>query len=116
MINKSLLSIALCLVASTAQAQFTGSSFFNAFPTSQLGGVTNNLTLTDTANGFVVTGQVIVNVPSTSSPIALTKRRPPLLKRTALAMRSARVIIPWADARGSDDMLNGRSTTRDGSA
>lgn len=69
MIKKSLLSIVLCLVASTAQAQFTGSSFFNAFPSSQLGGVTNNLTLTDTANGFIVSGQVLVNVPSTSSPI-----------------------------------------------
>jgi hypothetical protein len=67
--KKILFAIALTLFARTCHAQFSGASFFSAPPTSQLGTVTNNLTLTDNATGFVVTGQVMVNVPSTSSPI-----------------------------------------------
>lgn len=60
-------SIALLLLAGSAcQAAglFSGSSFFNTFPTSQLGTVTNNLVLTDNVNGFVVSGQVLINVPA----------------------------------------------------
>lgn len=55
---------ALLLLVDTAQAQlFSGPSGFSQTPISQLGPLVNNLTLTDTANGFVVAGQVIVNVP-----------------------------------------------------
>jgi hypothetical protein len=61
--------LVLCLGKSSF-AQFSGSSFFNTAPWSQLGTVTNNLTITDTANGFIVSGQVVVNVPSTSTPIS----------------------------------------------
>jgi len=41
---------------------FSGSAGFSSGPTSQLGTVTNNLVLTNTANGFVVSGQVIINI------------------------------------------------------
>lgn len=67
--HKFLLSLAVACMATAAHAQVTGTSFFNTFPNSQLGTVTNNLTLTDTATGFVVSGQVIVTVPSTSTAI-----------------------------------------------
>jgi hypothetical protein len=68
--SKVLLIALTLIVAGRAYAQFSGPSFFHTTPWSQIGTVTNNLTLTDTANGFVVSGQVIVNVPATTNPIA----------------------------------------------
>jgi hypothetical protein len=58
------------LASSTCYAQFSGPSAFTTAPWSQLGTVTNNLVLTDTANGFIVSGQVLVNVPSTTTTIS----------------------------------------------
>jgi len=69
--KKILFAFVVLLAGTTCQAAlFSGPSAFSSLPTSQLGGVTNNLTLTDTANGFFVAGQVIINVPPT--PIAGT--------------------------------------------
>jgi hypothetical protein len=68
--RKIILFLAVALaVSSPCYAQFSGPSFFSSAPSSQLGPVTNNLILTDTANGFVVSGQLIVNVPATSTTI-----------------------------------------------
>jgi hypothetical protein len=62
--------VALLLASANAQAAlFSGPSAFSSLPFTQLGPITNNLTLTDTANGFFVSGQVIVSVPATSTPI-----------------------------------------------
>lgn len=69
--KKILCAIAVLLVGSTCHAAlFSGPSSFTAGPVTQLGALTNNLTLTDNANGFVVSGQVIINV--SPSPIAGT--------------------------------------------
>ncbi len=63
-------AIAATLITSVCQAAlFSGPSSITTAPFSQLGPVTNNLVLTDNANGFVVSGQVIVSVPATSTPI-----------------------------------------------
>ena len=51
---------------------FLGSAGFTSGPTSQLGTVTNSLVLTNTANGFIVSGQVIINIgvaPPTNSGV-----------------------------------------------
>lgn len=68
-----LTALAWLLTAATTQAAlFSGPSAFSTLPFTQLGPLTNNLTLTDTANGFVVTGQVIIAVPPTNTPIGGT--------------------------------------------
>lgn len=68
-----LAALAWLLTAATTQAAlFSGPSSFSTLPSTQLGPLTNNLILTDTANGFFVTGQVIIAVPATSTPIAGT--------------------------------------------
>jgi hypothetical protein len=60
----------LCLATSSAQAAlFSGSAAFTTSPWSQMGPVTNNLVLTNTPTGFVVSGQAIVNVGSPSNGI-----------------------------------------------
>lgn len=43
---------------------FSGPSSFTLAPTTQLGSLVNNLVLTDTANGFVVSGQLLITVPA----------------------------------------------------
>ena len=54
----------LFVAAATSEAAlFSGPSTFSSPAVSQLGPVTDNLVLTDTANGFFVSGQVIVAVP-----------------------------------------------------
>jgi len=61
------LVVAGLMVANPCQAAlFSGPSGFTNLPTSQLGAVTNNLVLTDTATGFVVSGQVLISVPAGS--------------------------------------------------
>lgn len=69
---KKLGSVVLAMfVSSVAQAAlFSGPSSFTFGPVTQLGVLTNNLTLTDTANGFVVSGQLLINVPA--GPVAGT--------------------------------------------
>ena len=63
--RRTLVLIAVLLCGATCEAGlFNGSAGFTSGPTSQLGAVTNNLVLTNTANGFIVTGQVIINVSS----------------------------------------------------
>lgn len=62
--------LALTAIGTTSYGlTFSGSSFYVLAPsTSAPGTWTNNLTLTDTANGFTVAGQFIVNVsPGTSN-------------------------------------------------
>lgn len=56
----------LLLVAGSAEAALflPGAPVFSTAPWSQLGPVTNNLVVTNTANGFVVSGQVLINVPA----------------------------------------------------
>ena len=65
--------IAALFFGATCEAGlFSGTAAFSSAPTSQLGSVTNNLILTNTANGFVVSGQVLINVgvaPPTHSGI-----------------------------------------------
>ena len=69
--KKFLFACVVMLAGATCQAAlFSGPSGFTTPAASQLGPLTNNLTLTDNANGFVVAGQVIINVPPT--PIAGT--------------------------------------------
>jgi hypothetical protein len=54
------------ILCGTSQAQLflvTDNAAFSQLPTSQLGPVINNLVVTDTANGFTVMGQVIINMP-----------------------------------------------------
>ena len=53
--------------ASLQAALFSGPSGFTLGPSSQMGTVTNNLVLTDNPNGFVVSGQLLVNIPGGSS-------------------------------------------------
>lgn len=62
----------LSLAVPCQAALFSGPSAFSQAPFTQLGPLTNNLVLTDNANGFIVTGQVIIAVPPTSTPIAGT--------------------------------------------
>jgi hypothetical protein len=60
----------LASASSTALAQFSPSNappVFYVAPTSAMGTVTNNLVLTPQANGFVVSGQVIVSIPAGTS-------------------------------------------------
>lgn len=60
----------LCLGTSWAQAAlFSGPAAFTTAPWSQMGPVTNNLVLTNTPTGFVVSGQAIINVGSPSNGI-----------------------------------------------
>lgn len=64
---RRLTSLVLVLVGWSSAVQaalFTGGASFTTAPTSQLGAVTNNLVITNTLNGFVVTGQVLINVPA----------------------------------------------------
>jgi hypothetical protein len=65
--NKTYVAIiCLPLLCGTSQAQLflvTDNAAFSQLPTSQLGPVIHNLVITDTTNGFTVTGQVLVNVP-----------------------------------------------------
>jgi hypothetical protein len=56
------LLIGLALAGGGAQAQFLGNAFFSMAPQSQLGPVTNNLTITNFSTHFTVTGQVLINV------------------------------------------------------
>src|SRR4051794_14582690 len=53
----------LCIAGTCEAALFSGPSSFTAGPTTQLGALKNNLVLTDNANGFVVSGQVLITVP-----------------------------------------------------
>jgi len=59
--------VALAALAGSAHAQFLagppGDAFFVFPPTSSMGTVTNNLTITNFVTHFTVSGQVIVNVP-----------------------------------------------------
>jgi hypothetical protein len=59
---RSVIAVLLCLLGSSAQAQFLGNAFFNLAPTSQLGTVTNNLVISNFSTYFTVSGQVIINV------------------------------------------------------
>ena len=71
--KSTVFACAALLIGGTCQAAlFSGPSSFTTLPISQLGPVTNNLVLTDNANGFVVSGQVIITLPPTSSQIAGT--------------------------------------------
>jgi len=77
----ALTALAIATIGTSAHAlTFSGSSFFAVGPfTSAPGTPTNNLTLTDTANGFTVAGQFIVNVNSGASSGSLLQywvRRP----------------------------------------
>lgn len=73
--SRSVATLGLAVVsvagfASVAHAQFAPSNppaTFWVLPTSGMGTVTNNLTLTPLPNGFVVSGQVIVNIPAGAS-------------------------------------------------
>lgn len=58
--------IVLLLAAGNVEAALflPGAPVFSTAPWSQLGPVTNNLVVTNTANGFVVSGQVLINVPA----------------------------------------------------
>jgi hypothetical protein len=56
--------LSIVLLATPCQAAlFSGPSFFSSAPFSQIGPVTNNLVLTDSLTGFVVSGQLLVNTP-----------------------------------------------------
>lgn len=58
----------LCLGTSWSQAAlFSGPAAFTTTPWSQMGTVTNNLVITNTPTGFVVSGQAIINVGSSSN-------------------------------------------------
>lgn len=77
------LLISLAAFAGSAHAQFLpglpGNAFFLLPPASSMGAVTNNLTITNFATHFTVTGQVIVNVPAgavAGSLVTWTIRRP----------------------------------------
>lgn len=67
-IRTSILVLTAAAMASTTHAYFSGASFFSQAPSSQLGPVTNNLTITDTATGFVVSGTVSISVPAGYHP------------------------------------------------
>lgn len=55
--------IVVFLSGATCEAGlFLGAAAFSSGPTSQLGSVTNNLVVTNTANGFTVSGQVIITI------------------------------------------------------
>lgn len=57
-----LIAFATCAGVSHA-ALFSGGSFFSLNPQSQVGVPFNNLTLTDTPTGFIVSGQVMIVTP-----------------------------------------------------
>ena len=65
MIKRCVLAIAVVLAGGTAQAQlFSGGAFFSSPAFTQLGPIVNNtLTIINTPTGFVVNGQVDINVP-----------------------------------------------------
>lgn len=63
MIRSLMSALAMLALAGSAQAAlFSGGAAFVGSPTSQVGAVTNNLIITNTANGFVVSGQILINV------------------------------------------------------
>lgn len=62
-----LLVVGLVFTHGVCFAQFTGPSFWNTLPTSTMGVVNSTLVLTDNANGFVVSGQVTINLTGSSS-------------------------------------------------
>ena len=63
MIRSLMSALALLAVAGSAQAAlFSGGAAFVGSPTSQVGTITNNLVLTNTPNGFVVSGQILLSV------------------------------------------------------
>ncbi|TWT40914.1 hypothetical protein RAS1_36010 [Phycisphaerae bacterium RAS1] len=64
------LPVVFALSVAAQAALFSGPSSFSVTPTTQLGPLTNNLILTDNANGFVVSGQVLITIPG--SPVAGT--------------------------------------------
>jgi MYXO-CTERM domain-containing protein len=74
MIKRFALAFLVALVGHTAQAQlFSGGAVFSAPAFTQLGPITNNtLTITNTANGFIVTGQVDINVLGPAAGILLS--------------------------------------------
>jgi len=53
-------AVTVMFLSSSAMAQFAGNAFFSTVPFSQLGPVTNNLVITNTANGFTVTGDATI--------------------------------------------------------
>jgi hypothetical protein len=57
-------AVALVFFSSAAMAQFAGNAFFSMLPTSTVGIPTNNLVITNTPSGFIVTGDVTVLTPS----------------------------------------------------
>ena len=60
--------VAFTLGSATSQAAlFSGPAAFTTAPWSQMGSVTNNLVITNTPTGFVVSGQAIINVGSSST-------------------------------------------------
>jgi hypothetical protein len=60
--------VAFTLGSATSQAAlFSGPAAFTTTPWSQMGTVTNNLVITNTPTGFVVSGQAIINVGSSST-------------------------------------------------
>lgn len=60
--------VAFILGSATSHAAlFSGPAAFTTSPWSQMGTVTNNLVITNTPTGFVVSGQAIVNVGSPSN-------------------------------------------------
>ena len=65
-LRASLIVLAAAVTATNAHAYFSGPSFFSEAPGSQIGSVTNNLTITDTATGFVVSGTVSIAVAAGS--------------------------------------------------
>ena len=72
MIKKIAFTLAVAVFALPCHAQLfqaTQQSTFSTAPWSQMGPVTNNLVLTDTPTGFIVSGQAIVNL-GPASPIA----------------------------------------------
>lgn len=69
MFTRALFASLALLICSTCQAQFNGPSTFTVLPWSQMGTVTNTLTSTDNATGFVVAGQVIVTITGPTSGV-----------------------------------------------
>ncbi|MBS0266952.1 MAG: hypothetical protein JSS02_33810, partial [Planctomycetes bacterium] len=63
--------LGVLLVATRCEAAlFSGPAVFSATPSSQLGPVTSSLVITNTTNGFIVTGTVSVTVPATTSQLS----------------------------------------------
>ncbi len=62
----------LLAASSFAAPLFSGGAFYGVSPFSQLGPVTDNTTITNTATGFTVTGQYLINTFGTSSGFLLS--------------------------------------------